>query len=539
MIPAGDDSTYHLRQSVYWLLICLGAGMMLGRIMAVDSVDRTALAKDRLGRISSELDRRKAELQRQGIEGEALETELSRMETQLRGDAQLRRPFLSANDRSRWCTVRALVEPEMRVRGAPYAIDKVIQDPNGDTIDMVKHDGHLYSSKPPLLATLMAGLYWIVYHFVGLTLGGQPFVVGRIMLVVINLIPLVACFVLLARLADRFGASDWGRLFVMAGATFGTFLTTFAVTINNHLTAAVCATAAVYYVVPIWHDGQRRVHYFLLAGFFGALMAAFELPALALFAVISVILLCKAPRQTILAYIPAAIVVAAAFFATAWIAHGTLAIPYSHRSAGDNWYDYTYQRNGKEIESYWRHPTGIDLGEQSQAAYALNVLVGHHGIFSLTPIWLITVAGIIIALCPGQDRSGPKGDGPIFADHADQRVRVGARTVPAKIGTVPGLRQWAAIVGGVSVICIVFYVCRPLVERNYGGMTSGFRWVFWLAPLWLLMTLPALDLLSKRRWTRAVALLLLVFSVVSASYPTWNPWTNPWIMDFAQYLQGK
>ena len=104
------------------------------------------------------------QLQQQGIEGEALKNELARIETQLRRDAQLRRPFLSANDRSRWCTVRALVEPEMRVEGAPYAIDKVIQDPNWDTIDMVKHDGHLYSSKPPLLATLMAGIYWIIYH---------------------------------------------------------------------------------------------------------------------------------------------------------------------------------------------------------------------------------------------------------------------------------------------------------------------------------------------------------------------------------------
>ena len=33
--------------------------------------------------------------------------------------AILQRPFLSANDRSRWCTVRALVEDDMRVEGAP------------------------------------------------------------------------------------------------------------------------------------------------------------------------------------------------------------------------------------------------------------------------------------------------------------------------------------------------------------------------------------------------------------------------------------
>jgi hypothetical protein len=480
--------------------------MMLGRVLAVDAVDRTAFEKDRLKRIAGELDRRKEQLRRQGLEGEALENELTRIKTQLRRDAQLRRPFLSANDRSRWCTVRALVEPDMRIEGAPYAIDKVIQYPNWDTIDMVKHGGHLYSSKPPLMATLIAGIYWIIYHVTGMSLATHPFIIGRIMLVIINVIPLSISFILLARLAERFGTTDWGRLFVIAAATFGTFLTTFAVAINNHLIAAVCATVAVYAAAPIWCDDTRRIRYFALAGFFGALTAAGELPALALFVPISLALLWKAPRQTLLAYIPAAMVVVAAFFATTWIAHGSLSFPYMHRGPGDNWYDYTFQRNGKEIESYWRHPSEIDQGEQSRAIYALNVLVGHHGIFSLTPIWLLSVAGIIISLRPGQDRR---------------------------------LRQWAVLIGGVSLVCIVFYLFRPLGERNYGGMTSGFRWVFWLVPLWLLSMLPAVDLLSKRRWTRALALVLMALSVLSASYPTWNPWTNPWIMDYMKYLTGS
>ena len=502
----GDDPALKLRQSMYWLLICLSAGVMLGRVMAVDAVDRTGLEKDRLSRIAAELDRKKGELRQEGLEGEALTGELTRIETQLRRDAQLRRPFLSANDRSRWCTVRALVEPAMRIEGAPYAIDKVIQEPNWDTIDMVKHDGHLYSSKPPLFSTLMAGVYWIIYHLTGMSLATHPFVIGRIMLVVINIIPLAISFIFLARLVERFGTTDWGRLFVMSAAAFGTFLTTFIVAINNHLIAAVCATVAVYAAARIWYDGQQRIRYFLLAGFFGALLAASELPAMALFAAISLAVLWKAPRQTLLAYIPAALVVAVAFFATNWIAHGSITIPYMHRSPGDNWYDYTFQRDGREIESYWRHPSEIDQGDPSRAVYAFHVLVGHHGIFSLTPIWLLSMAGIIISLWPGSDRR---------------------------------MRQWAVLVGGISLICIIFYMFRPLNQRNYGGMTSGFRWVFWLTPLWLVSMLPAVDILSKRRWTCGLCLVLLAFSVLSASYPTWNPWTHPWIMDYMKYLTGS
>jgi len=39
-------------------------------------------------------------------------------------------------------------------------------------------------------------------------------------------------------LAERYGATDWGRLFVVAAAAFGTLLTLFLITFNNHVPAA-------------------------------------------------------------------------------------------------------------------------------------------------------------------------------------------------------------------------------------------------------------------------------------------------------------
>ncbi len=62
-------------------------------------------------------------------------------------------------------------------------------------------------------------------------------------------------------------------------------------------------------------------------------------------------------------------------------------------------------------------------------------------------------------------------------------------------------------------------------------MTAGFRWAFWMAPLWLVAMQPAADWASRRRWSQLVAALLLGFSVLSVSYPTWNPWTQPWLWD--------
>lgn len=464
-----NDASAQLRWGVYAVLIALSCGTMLGRILAVNSVDSIAL---------------ESQLYRQG-----------------RKDWQRQRPFLSANDRSRWATVRSLVEH------GTFAIDDVVAEPGWDTIDMVKHadrDGlpRLYSSKPPLMATLMAGPYWVIYHVTGRTLGDSPYEIGRPLLVLYNVVPLLGYFVVLALFAERLGATDWGRLFMMAAATFGTFLTTFVVTINNHLPAAVCVALASYALWRIWADGERRLRYFIAAGLFAALSVTCELPALSFCALVGAALFWKAPRETLLGFVPPLLLVTAAAVGTNFLAHDSLRPPYMHRSAtdpADNWYDYSYVRDGKQRDSYWRNPQGVDRGEPSVALYALHATVGHHGVFSLTPVWLLSIWGL-------------------FLWWRERR------------------RELVVFIASLSLVCMAFYLARPLGDRNYGGMTSGFRWMFWFAPLWLVALLPAADRLSRSRWGQAVALALLALSAMSASYPTWNPWTHPWLWNFLSYL---
>jgi len=505
MSTAADDSQARLRRSVYALLIAASVGLMLGRILAVDDVGRSAIEEYA---IQSRLGEFRKTLASRGLRDDDPEmaSRLADEEARLRQRITMRRPFLSANDRSRWCAIRALVEPDMRVPGVPYAIDKVIQEANWDTIDMVKHDGHLYSSKPPLLPTLAAAPYWLIHRATGATLGSHPFAIGRALLVLFNVVPMVVAFVLLARLVEHLGTSDWGRVFVMAAAAFGTFLTTFAVVLNNHLPGAISALIALYAAVRIWRDDRRELVYFAVAGLFAAFAAANELPALSLLVLLGAALLWKAPRPTLVAYLPAALVVAAGFFGTNWIAHRSLRPPYMHRSKtdpADNWYRYEYERDGRTVKSYWQNPVGIDRGEPSPAVYVVHALVGHHGVFSLTPVWILTLAGLPLWLFQRRDRS---------------------------------LRELALFIAALSLVCVVFYLMRPQADRNYGGMTSGFRWVFWFAPMWLVGMLPAVDRMASRRWLRGVALVLLALSILSAAYPTWNPWTHPWLFDWFDHL---
>lgn len=454
-----------LRWSIYLLLIAISSGAMLGRIFAVSSIDVRAI---------------EVQLHREG-----------------KKDWQRQRPFLSANDRSRWATVRALVEH------GTYAIDEVIQERGWDTIDMVQHRGrdgelHQYSSKPPLFSTLMAGPYWVIYRTTGATLGTHPYEIGRGLILLYNVVPLVAYFLVLALLAERLGTTDWGRIFMLSAACFGTFLTTFAVSINNHIPAAVCAAIVLWALVRIWYDGERRPRYFVLAGFFAAFAVTNELPALSLAALTGAMLLWKAPRETLLAFLPPALLVAVAMFGTNYIAHDSLRPPYMHRSEtnpDDNWYDYSYMLRGKLRDSYWRKPQGIDRGEPHVGTYVLHATIGHHGIYSLTPIWCLSMWGMWL---------------------------LWRRDLTALAGFIALL----------SAVCLAFYLARPEIDRNYGGMTSGFRWMFWFAPLWLVALLPAADRLDCCRGGRIFASILLALSVLSATYPTWNPWTHPWLWNF-------
>ncbi|MEM1305155.1 MAG: hypothetical protein AAGG46_09665, partial [Planctomycetota bacterium] len=450
-----------IRWSVYTLLICLSVGQATGRLMAVNAVDHKQLERYRINQRLSEL---RKQLSADGASGDEITAAVDEQRAYLEDKLRLQRPFLSANDRSRWLAVRALVEH------GTYAIDDVYGEPTWDSIDIVQHRGrngelHLYSSKPPLLYTLLAGEYWLINRATGMTLGTHPYVVGRAMLLTASILPLALMLTMVAALVERFGTNDLGRVFVVASASFGTMLSAFAVVLNNHIIAAAAAAVALYAFTRIRVDGDERRRWYLLAGLAAGFMAANELPALSLTASLGFFLLLRNPRATVVHYGAGVLVVAAAFFATNWVAHQSLRPAYMHRNPdkpgishadNDDWYRFDITVGGRTRPSYWSRPGGIDRGEPDLAKYTMHCLVGHHGIFSMTPVWLLSFAGAAAMLFkPGAKRE------------------IGLMTI------------------ALTIVCLVFYIAmRPQVDRNYGGMTNGLRWMFWFAPLWLAAMTP-------------------------------------------------
>jgi hypothetical protein len=197
----------------------------------------------------------------------------------------------------------------------------------------------------------------------------------------------------------------------------------------------------------------------------------------------------------------------AAFFLTNYLALGRFVPAYSE--VGGPWYEYP--------GSYWlsqagKEKHGIDWAwqKESKADYAFHLLLGHHGLFSLSPIYLLSVAGMIAVLLGRRRKTDPTAGAP-----------------PAS--SLPFLLFPFTLC--LTLVVFGFYLFKT---GNYGGWTSGLRWLMWLTPLWLLTMLPVADWLAARRWRRGIGLLLLAISVFSASYPAWNPWRHPWLYNFME-----
>jgi hypothetical protein len=435
-------------------------------------------------------------------------------------------PSFGDNDRSRWDTVRALVDNgEYRIghrdvdpdTGA-YQDSGICTEDGWRTIDKVlRPDTHdFYSSKPPLLPTLASGEYWLLKHVFGWSIFNdqepekdQRWLVMRTILLTINALPFLAYLLVLGRLAERFGRTDWGRLYVLAAGGFGTFLTTFAVTFNNHSVATCTALFALYPALLIWAERRQEVWLYLLTGFFAGFTVTNELPAAALAAALFVLLLLRSPARTLLAYVPAAAVPLAALALTNYLALGQI-LP-AYEKFGSPWYEFEgshWKTNAGEVMY------GIDWAYQQEGrgVYGFHLLLGHHGLFSLTPVFLLAIAGVVYLLARRRASATPDSEDP-----------------------GPDLRGLAVLTLVVAVVVIGFYVgVVPDRNRNYGGWTTGPRWLMWLTPLFLVTMLPVADWLAGRRWGRALALVLLAVSVLSASYPVWSPWWHPWIYNWME-----
>jgi hypothetical protein len=490
------DPTRDLRRAFYGLLTCVGVAVCVAKIAGVESLPEPSRYNPPT---ASDFGADRDDVPR-------------RVWPATRPDPT---PMFGSNDKSRFATVKALVENGTYVVGrrdnftakTGYRDTGVIFEPGYGSLDKVMDPdtGEFYSSKPPLFPTLVAGEYWVL-HKLGLSIDRDRWWVVGIILLTFNALPFAVYLGLLASLIESVGRTDFGKLFAFTVAATATFLTTFSVTLNNHTPAACCVVFALY---PLLRSGATDSPPSLAtAGFFAGLSTTFELPAASLLVGLFVPLL-VARRGGALWYAAGAALPLAAFFAANYAAMGRWLPAYGE--FGGPWYDFPGSHWAKlKLPLAERVGLGIDFASEPKWLYAFHLTLGHHGWFSLTPVWLLGLGGLI-ASAKSSVRESLQMPGP-------------ATWAPAKLAT---------LTLAVSGVVFAFYVART---NNYGGFTSCARWLMWLTPLWLLGTLPAADAVGRSRTGRVVAGLLLAASVFSVMYPAWNPWRPPWILQLCELM---
>ena len=434
------------------------------------------------------------------------------------------------NDVSRWCTVWSLLE-----RGT-YVIDDCPW--RSETVDLIQQPSpwerpeagkppvkHFYSSKPPILPTLIAGLIYPFRAASGVPLDrvfqqprrepryvAKPGVEGKVLevpsapvlwpahvfyfkptIILLNIVPTLVLLILFARFLDRYARGDWAWLFSLMSAAAGTFLFAFEQTLNNHTVAAWSLFFALYAFLKIWDD-RGGLGWYALAGAAGAFGACNELPAALFGVLLFALLMTRSPRRTLIAFVPAAAVPCLVFLATQYAAMGTFHLAYE--GFGSETYNFEGSHWLTPLEYDWfnKHP-------EPRWLYLFHMTFGHHGIFSLTPIVLLSLYGA----------------------HRLAWGRPG------------GLKVVAWLTGVLTFALLAFYTWNPKA-RNYGGSAQGLRWLFWLIPFWLLVLPAGLERGGSRPGFRRFSLALLLVSAFSVGYAVHSPWSHPWISDALEHL---
>jgi hypothetical protein len=137
---------------------------------------------------------------------------------------------------------------------------------------------------------------------------------------------------------------------------------------------------------------------------------------------------------------------------------------------------------------------------EPKGVYLFHMTLGHHGVFSLTPVFLFSVYGALRSV-----------------------VRRNNLTAVS----------WLTLL--LTVAMFAFFTWNPKA-RNYGGSTQGLRWLFWLIPFWLAVLPAGLEAGQRSRFVRGLSLAALSVSAFSVGYALRAPWSHPWVLDMMEHL---
>jgi len=377
---------------------------------------------------------------------------------------------------SRLATVYALAHD------GTWYIDRPLDLPENPfiahTVDkVVTKEGHLLSSKPPVLPLLMTGEYMVMRALFDWNLDNKEQLrpILKVMIFTLVKIPYIIGLVFFAMILRIFLADCGAAALLLAMLAFASPLPGYACQLNNHTPAAAAMIVALFFGLGIYTDKLKCAPVnFLAFGFFSALVFVLDMPATVFPAFMAILIFIRFPKQSVV-----------------WGTLGGLPVLLLHFSimtviTGSPLPVQTQEQMYNFRNSYWRNPMGVDGLNENRGVYLFHMTFGRFGTFLLFPVLILALPGFFLGLRDAK--------------------------CPARLAILAA--------GAAFSIMTAYYVIKT---NNYGGAAYGFRWHIGAVPVLILLAIPAAGIMTKR-WCWAIVALLLTISVYSA----WECWLAPW-----------
>ncbi|HEX4341289.1 MAG TPA: hypothetical protein VH062_35515 [Polyangiaceae bacterium] len=381
----------------------------------------------------------------------------------------------NANTGSRYATIESLVD---------YGTYNIDASRYLFTPDKVKARDHFVSSKPPLLPTYGAGIYWLLKKVTGYNITDNESIVVWTVGVFTGWLSHLVFLIYFYKLCKLLLVRQLAVLVAVAAAGFAYLGVAYGTAINNHNMGAAFAVAGFYHAFKAKHDLGGKPDW-VLSGLILGVLPAIDLSSLALTGLTAVYLGAKNWRYTLLLFIPATLPGIISQPLLAHVATGSYIPAYAESSM------MTYKGS-----YFGGRRSGIDALFEPKPTYAFNVLLGHHGVFSMTPIFCFSLFEIGRRLW--------------------KRDRFVQETLVFAIS---------------FTVVTAFYIFRT---HNYGGWCVGMRWLVPVMPWLLVMFALWLDraTIGKLKWGLVVAAFAVsAFNVQDGltspfQFSVWHNWLD-------------
>ncbi|MBU1202557.1 hypothetical protein KKH39_00710 [Patescibacteria group bacterium] len=334
----------------------------------------------------------------------------------------------STNSSSRYLTINSLV------KNGSF----IITENNVNTDDKIFREGNFYSSKPPFLSVVAAGIYYPLYHIFSWELPTKPFLSHGFSLpavYVINLLLVGGSFILLLyyfyQILILIDIEKKYRYRLLAGLALATLYLPYSTVFNNHTIAGSFLFISFYYLCLLKIQGFKKKWIFW-SGLLAALAAVIDLPTgLAFFSGFFIYYFFRYGAKNIFYYIlPAIFLFSLHLYLNIQIT-GDILPPQLHSEM--------WSVNGQ----MWNLEAKGNIFKHSLLVYTFNIFFGTHGLFFYSPILLLSFFGLYKLL---------KNKNKDFF--------------------------WEAIL--VALTFLAIYIFYAFGSRAYAGAAYGFRW--FLAP---------------------------------------------------------